>query len=115
MGPAQGADQRGDFEAEGGCVTSKSINSAPASRARLPVDGLFGSIDACRCESCTDDPAPTYTREFRHECEVREVAGMESNQARRDYLALVEKKRGLNAATRLREGAWKLMNEREAA
>lgn len=82
----------------------KSIN--PAS---LPVDGLFGSIDACRCESCTDDPAPTYTERYRHECEVQEVASMPSNEARREYLALVEKKRGINAATRLREAAWTVM------
>lgn len=86
--------------------------TAPASRApaRLPVNGLFGrGPNACRCEACTDDTGLTFTRKFRHECEVREVVGMDSNEARREYLALVEKRRGLNAATRLREDAWKLM------
>lgn len=64
----------------------------------------------CRCEvCCPDNPAPTYTEQFRHECEVRAVVAMASNARRRSYLEKVEKRRGAAAADRIRTEAWELM------
>lgn len=63
----------------------------------------------CRCESCSPEPLPTYTREYRQACEVRAVAALPNHAERATYLGLVEKKRGGDAAARLREAVWKLM------
>lgn len=46
---------------------------------------------------------------WRHECEVRYVANLGSNEARAAYLALVSGARGQAAAKRLRVDAWALM------
>ena len=48
----------------------------------------------CQCEACAVPPAPTFTREYRVACEVRTVLGWPLHE-RREYLELVEKKRGV--------------------
>jgi hypothetical protein len=56
-------------------------------------------MTACACESCRpDDPAPTYTERFRHECEVRYISLLDDP---REYLAGVVKTRGVTAQQRL--------------
>lgn len=53
-----------------------------------------------------------YSEEYRHECEVRAVANMPL-QKRREFLALVQEKRGLDARLKLQEGLtqlWKTKN-----
>lgn len=47
--------------------------------------------------------------QYRHECEVRTVAGWETDMQRANFLALVEKRRGAAAAQRLRLDVWELM------
>lgn len=51
----------------------------------------------------------TTSEGYRHECEVRVVADMATNQERADYLQGVTKKRGEAAAERLRRDAWEIM------
>jgi hypothetical protein len=65
---------------------------------------------ACRCQMCyPENPAPTYTETFRHECEVRYVANLPSDDRRTAYLEEVDKCRGQAAYFRLRRDAWQLM------
>jgi hypothetical protein len=40
--------------------------------------------------------------EWRHECEARHIVDMPSLSARREYLAHVERKRGIEAANKLK-------------
>jgi hypothetical protein len=49
----------------------------------------------------------TNSEEWRHECEVRAVANMPL-QKRREFLALVQDRRGLNARLKIQEGLTKL-------
>jgi len=42
---------------------------------------------------CTDNPSPTYTEEFRRQCEARLVASLPPWE-RKDYLAFVWEHRG---------------------
>ena len=54
----------------------------------------------------------TNNEEWRHDCEVRWVASMPL-QRRREYLADVEEKRGINARFKLQQGLselWKTKN-----
>jgi hypothetical protein len=51
-------------------------------------------IDGSRVDSSSEA--------YRHECECREIAGR-SLEARREYLAHVEHKRGADAAQRMRD------------
>jgi hypothetical protein len=53
------------------------------------------------------------SEKFRHECEVRYVIALPSNERRREYLAGVEKQRKKPAAERLRNDAWKIMKVTE--
>lgn len=47
----------------------------------------------------------TYSEEFRFECEVNEVLSrFKTREERKEYLDGVEKKRGFEAANKLREG-----------
>ena len=62
---------------------------------------LRGLLTGCRCEQCTDDPAPTWTEAWRLECEARAVLKMPTREARRDYLASIEKLRGAPGRQRL--------------
>ena len=58
----------------------------------------------CRCIDCSETPAPTYTEQFRHESEVREVMRRFGTKERiKEYLAGIEKARGHEAAQRLRK------------
>jgi hypothetical protein len=67
---------------------------------------------SCRCEMCRpDDPAPTYTEAFRHECEARYVAALPSNDRRSEFLAEVLKARGDIEYYRLRSAAWNQMHK----
>jgi hypothetical protein len=53
-----------------------------------------------------------YSEEYRHECEVRWIASLHL-QKRREFLANVQEKRGLDARLRLQEGLtqlWKTKN-----
>lgn len=72
---------------------------------------LFTSPNACRCPSCSQSPLPTYTEKFRMECEIRSVVALPSNEGRRAYLELVEKRRGVNAAEHIRQAVWKALKE----
>lgn len=64
----------------------------------------------CLCEMCRpDDPGRTYTEAFRHECEVRYVVGLPSNERRAEYLEKVFEKRGRKAYKRLRKETWNLI------
>lgn len=45
----------------------------------------------------------SYSEDYRLECEARTVLRMETLQKRRDYLEHVERKRGLDAANKLRD------------
>lgn len=66
----------------------------------------------CRCEMCRpDDPAPTYTEAFRHECEARYVAALPSNERRAEFLGEVHKARGDIEYHRLRSAAWNCMHQ----
>jgi hypothetical protein len=47
------------------------------------------------CDQCPD---------WRHECEVRHVAGMKTKDDRQRYLAGVQDKRGLDARQRIIDG-----------
>lgn len=81
--------------------------AAPAPPPRAP--------HACRCEQCCpENPAPTYTEAFRHECEARYVARLPSNDQRRDYLEGpkgVLERRGVVEYYRLRAAAWACMQK----
>lgn len=55
---------------------------------------------ACRCPQCTPTPGPTWTERHRHACEVRAICAM-GEGARKDYLSMVEQKRGHTAAVSL--------------
>lgn len=70
-----------------------------------------GALEVCcQCEMCRpDDPGPTYTKAFRHECEVRYVVGLPSNERRTEYLNEVHKARGFVDYQRLRSASWNLM------
>jgi hypothetical protein len=51
-------------------------------------------VTPCRCEQCAPEhPAPTYTRAFALDCELRMVMAMDLDH-RREYLSFVEKRRG---------------------
>lgn len=50
-------------------------------------------MTACLCPACTDTPAPTYTDEFRHACELAHVAALPSREARGRYLFGMEARR----------------------
>jgi hypothetical protein len=54
----------------------------------------------------------TNSEEWRHECEIRAVANMPL-QKRREFLDLVQQRRGLDARLKLQEGLtklWKIKN-----
>ena len=53
------------------------------------------------------EPAPTYTEDFRHECEARYVAALPSNDRRAEYLDKVHDARGDVEYFRLRSAAWR--------
>jgi hypothetical protein len=58
-------------------------------------------MTACLCESCRpDEPAFTYTMQFRHECEVRMLTRMTFVE-RKQYIEGVRVKRGADAADAL--------------
>ena len=50
---------------------------------------------------------------WRAECEARYVCNLKDTSARREYIAGVEKKRGLSGADKLREDVKKLWGQRE--
>ena len=53
----------------------------------------------------------TYSEDWRHECEARVVAGMDTHELRRAYLEKVAYHRGTAEMVRLRNAAWALMTE----
>lgn len=58
----------------------------------------------CQCPACSPDPAPTYTEQYRHECEVRMVSAMPTRERRIAYLLGpkgVKEQRGQDAARRI--------------
>lgn len=52
----------------------------------------------------------TGSEAWRHACEVRHVVGLRSDEARAEYLAGVQRKRGQDAYARLRRDAWAAMS-----
>ena len=60
-------------------------------------------LNRCWCDQCSVIVKPTFTEEFRHECEVRsvEVMGVDRQVG---YLVGVMKKRGRAGANRIIEG-----------
>lgn len=54
----------------------------------------------CLCPQCTDHPAPTYTEEFRRECEARYLLTMRRDR-REKYYRDVSLRRGLPASRQL--------------
>ena len=61
-----------------------------------------------------DDPAPTYTEAFRHECEAHYLAALPSNEHRREYLEGpkgVLERRGVVEYYRLRSSTWACMQK----
>lgn len=68
----------------------------------------------CRCEQCSDDPLPTYTREYAAACLVRHVAGWETHEQRKRFFALHRKNHGDTATDKLRADVWALMLEKKA-
>lgn len=70
-------------------------------------------MTACLCEACQpDNPGPTYTEAFRHQCECRAVARMATNAERKAYLIGIEKRRGAEAAQTMRMDVWKLIRRK---
>ena len=53
--------------------------------------------------------APNDSEAHRRACEARWLAGLPTDAARADYLALVEKHRGAELANRLRRDAWNIL------
>ncbi len=78
-----------------------------------------GNPHACRCEMCCpENPGRTYTEAYRHLCEVRYLAGLPSNERRREYLEGpkgVLERRGVTAYYRLRSDTWNFMRGGEDA
>lgn len=59
--------------------------------------------------------AADVSEEHRHLCEVRYVAGMSSDDARRKYLLAVAAARGKDASARLRIDVWNLMKKQRSS
>lgn len=81
----------------------------------MPVD-LFQSTTACRCDQCSPDPLPTYTRRHFLECEARHLANFKArgevtaNERRTAYLGGVFELRGEAAYAALRRAVWAEMH-----
>ena len=58
-----------------------------------------------------EEEARQDVEKHRHACEARAVAGMESNAARAEFLRDVAKRRGEEAAERLRRDAWEILRK----
>lgn len=56
----------------------------------------------CQCIDCSDNPSNTYSEQYRHECEVREIAKKPGREIK-EYLSGVEIKRGYAAYKKLRD------------
>ena len=67
------------------------------------------NVTACYCEHCSPSPLPTWTDDWRHSCEVRQLAGLSTNEERKVRLAGIAERRGQAAADRLRMDVWQLM------
>jgi len=69
------------------------------------------SRSTCRCEVCSHDPLPTYTRLFRCECEARFYLALPAFD-RDQYLALVQKRRGKAGVYELQNAVERLLENR---
>lgn len=58
-----------------------------------------------RTSEFTGAPVDTYSDEWRHECECKTLLRMVDADARNAYLTKIERRRGAEAATRLRVDA----------
>ncbi len=56
----------------------------------------------CQCIDCSDNPHNNYSEQYRHECEVREIAKWQGMQIK-EYLYGVEVNRGHAAYKKLRD------------
>ena len=57
----------------------------------------------CHCVDCSESPEKTYTDQYRHECEVREIMRRFGTKEQiKSYLEGIEQKRGFDAMQRLR-------------
>lgn len=76
---------------------------------RAAIIEYCGGININREEA--EEAARAEVERFRNACEVRTVAGLESDAARAEFLADVAKKRGNEAAQRLRRDVWQYMTK----
>lgn len=77
----------------------------------LEFDGLLTREEAERLGKLESE-------EWRHACEVRHIVAMASVSERREYLGMVEKRRGKEAGDKLRDSVsreWLRQKERKAA
>jgi hypothetical protein len=56
----------------------------------------------CYCQDCAITPRDTYSEEFRHACEAREIAKRKGSEIKL-YLEGIEQKRGIDARVKLRK------------
>jgi hypothetical protein len=57
----------------------------------------------CHCADCSKNPKPTYSEQYRHEAEAREVMRRFGTKEQiKAYLEGIEKKRGFEAMQELR-------------
>lgn len=58
----------------------------------------------CQCAQCSKDPPETYSEQYRHECEIREIMRRFGTKDQiKVYLEGIEKKRGFAEMQRLRK------------
>lgn len=96
------------------CVPEMRVSASRESAA------VKTECDACQRDKTVTlqvggDTVCTYCERYRHECEARHVCGLADQQARRDYLAAVEKHRGHDARWQLEQTArtlWTLRHQR---
>lgn len=62
---------------------------------------MLGGCLTCYCQDCAITPGDTYSAEFRHACEVREIAKRKGSEIKL-YLEGIEQKRGVDARIKLR-------------
>ena len=113
--------QQAEKNAYRACVSAPPIreSSIPASGAVHPHGQLLRracamdseNVTACYCEHCQPwkTQRETWTEAWRHACEVRQLAGLSTNEERKVRLAGIAERRGKAAADRIRMDVWAAM------
>ena len=65
----------------------------------------------CHCPQCSANQLPSYTEAHRRACEIRFLAGLDSDARRAEYLKGAEEHRGAAAAQELRRDVWRAIQE----